>query len=233
MPSILCCGAAGAGYFGALAGRRRAAGGCLGVLALGHAAGLGRRRRGRGRTGGRCRVSRRRGGTGRRRRRFRAGPAGAALLLDGAHLVEYAALPLGRQRGSLLGGSGRHVEVQLALVAVARQQRQSEAGGEEQGGEDRGGPRQHVGLAAPGHETAAPAHAQRAAFGTLQQNHHDEGDDDQEVDDDEDGLHDVAEIRKRRAQTVARWTREAGVLGERGSFRNACGRAVLAGAGST
>jgi hypothetical protein len=46
-----------------------------------------------------------------------------------------------------------------------------------------------VGLAASGHEAAAPANAQRAAFRALQEHHPDKGDDDQEVNDNEDGLH--------------------------------------------
>ena len=127
--------------------------------------------------------------------------------------------------GSVDAGSlwprGNAFEDRFVAASVMRHQRQAEARREEQGGQDRRRPRQHVGLAAPGHEAAAAAHAQRATFGALQQHHRDKGENDHKVDDDQDGLHELigarGDVSRNGGKTVCAAAERAARRRERGS----------------
>ena len=76
---------------------------------------------------------------------------------------------------------------------MQRQKIEPDAGGEEQHRQDRRGAGQGVRRAAGGeqaaHATATTAHAQRAAFGSLQQDEDDERDRDDQLGDKQQGLH--------------------------------------------
>ncbi len=128
-----------------------------------------------------------------RGRRLGRGVRGRPVLLL-AQRVEQV-VGTGRLLGRLAGGLRRAgVEDRLRRRRAVRQDREGQAGGEEQGRQDRGGPRQGVGLAAAGHEpadaaTAATAAEPESALGALEQHDADQREHDDEVDDDQDGLH--------------------------------------------
>ncbi len=75
------------------------------------------------------------------------------------------------------------------LAVPAGQDRQHQAGGEEDRGQDRGGAGEHIGRPPARQKSAGRADAEPAAFRLLQQHDADHGKDDHEMNDDDDGLH--------------------------------------------
>ena len=145
-----------------------------------------------------CKMRLRSGLCGVRCGRFRGGRGGIrwrCLLPLLFHLLERIKA-VGRHRCCGRGrGCWSRIEHRLWRAAIIGQNRQAEASDEKDRRQNAGGPRQRIGLAAPGHEPAPAALPQSPALRALQQHGDNKGRDHHEVDGDEDGLHGMGPLR--------------------------------------
>jgi hypothetical protein len=94
----------------------------------------------------------------------------------------------------------------MLAPSKARENRQAQARHEKQSRENRRGTRQHIGLAAPGHEATAAANTKRAALGALEQDDRDKRDHDHKVYDDQNRLHRSENPHQRQSPRSGRRT---------------------------